>query len=144
MAVVVKLRPAQQIDRASWVFDRPHAADNYKSVIAAQNMKETLNGRTKPRRSSRPGRSKRPEPVPGELECRFQRAYVVEATNITETGEQQAATISAPSSPPSRRYESCCGRHAVYAGTLQARAYYFGTLEPAFERSETERRTCSI
>ena len=107
--------------------------DNYASVRAAQEMKETLERQD----------SAAAFVLSGELDLArkqfeanaplFENAYQTEAHNITEPGEQQLAESIGTSY---RTYHAAM-RKLIYAQPaytkLQAHDYYFSTLKPAFE-----------
>lgn len=107
--------------------------DNYKSVIAAQDMKEALERQDSAATFYLAGQVDRARRQYEVFASRFEPAYNVESHNITERGEGQiAADIGARfghytadlkrllySDPPMPPHE--------------ARAFYFSTLEPEFE-----------
>ncbi len=108
--------------------------DNYKSVIAAQNMKETLERQDSAATFYLAGQIQKARAQFQANRPLFQRAYQIEAHNITEAGEEQM--------------KDDIGRgYAAYVPALekllyanppmpppQARDYYFRVLEPAFLR----------
>lgn len=105
---------------------------NYKSVIAAQTMKEALERQDSAANFFLAGQSVKARIQYEANREHFERAYKVESTNITERGEQQL------SDEIGRRYGAY--RKSV-EGLLnanppiserEARAFYFRELEPAF------------
>lgn len=108
--------------------------DNYKSVVAAQDMKEALERQDSAATFFLANNIEKARKQYQANWPAFEAAYEIEAHNITEPGEQQMANDIGD--------QFTAYRHAVerllYANppmsTEQARAYYFGTLEPAFLR----------
>jgi PAS domain S-box-containing protein len=108
--------------------------DNYKSVVAAQNMKETLERQDSAATFFLAGQK---EIARAQYQANwplFQDAYQIEAHNITEVGEQQMADDIGQWFIAYRQ----AIERLLYADppmpTRQARDYYFNTLEPAFLR----------
>ena len=111
--------------------------DNYASVIAAQDMKETLERQDSAATFFLAGNAAEARTQYEENRQKFEQAYLSEARNITETGEQQVA-------------DAIRDQFAAYTGqmrqllnseppTSKARAdeysrVYFATLKPAFLR----------
>ena len=106
--------------------------NNYDSVIAAQNMKETLERQDSAATFLLAGQVEKARKQYEFNKPLFEKAFQVEAHNITEEGEQ--GYVDAIST---RRLQY---RHDIemllYANppmeTAAARAYYFKTLEPEF------------
>jgi len=111
--------------------------DNYASVVAAQDMKETLERQDSAATFFLAGKADKARAQYKESSHNFERAYEVEAHNITEVGEKQVAddikdqfaayTLHIrkllDSEPPRTKEEA--DRYGVY---------YFATLEPEFIR----------
>lgn len=111
--------------------------DNYKSVIAAQAMEEALERQDSAASFYLAGQKNKALAQYEANWPRFQKAYEIEANNITETGEQQLSEK--------------IGRHfATYRQNVEkllygkpptvdaeARAFYFKTLEPSFTSLKT-------
>jgi two-component system, NtrC family, sensor histidine kinase KinB len=106
--------------------------DNYKSVVAAQNMKEALERMDSSATFFLAGQTEKARRQYEANRPRFEEAYRIEATNITESGEQQIA-------------DDIAQRYAAYRSSIErllnghpplspeaARNLYFGTLEPSF------------
>ena len=113
--------------------------DNYKSVIAAQNMKEALERQDSAATFYLAGQTERARSQYQANWPRFQKALEVEASNITETGEQ------ALSDDIARRFglyrksiekllysRAATSESSSQASELQARTQYFQVLEPQF------------
>ncbi len=105
--------------------------DNYKSVIAAQNMKESLERIDSSTQFFLAGETQLARTQYKQNLPLFQSAYNVEANNITEVGEQQLAdAIGGGFKTYSRDAESL-----LFGATLSAaqkRDYYFHRLAPQF------------
>jgi NtrC-family two-component system sensor histidine kinase KinB len=108
--------------------------DNIKSVYAAQNMKEYLERQDSAATFYLAGQVQKARKQYQYYKPRFEAEYQFEAHNITEPGEQQMA-------------DDIGQWYAVYRTQIEkllyadppmppheARAYYFSTLEPTFER----------
>lgn len=108
--------------------------DNIKSVYAAQDMKEALERQDSAATFYLAGQVERARRQYREYAPKFEDAFHKEDTNITEPGERQMADDIG------RWYEAYRRNLAtlLYAvppmAPQEARAHYFGTLEPAFER----------
>lgn len=106
--------------------------DNYKSVIAAQDMKESLERQDSAATFFLAGQVGKAREQYETNAKKFAKAYHVEATNITEPGEQQL------SDDIGRRFEDYqkAERRLLYANpplpSKDARGYYFNSLEPRF------------
>ncbi|HEV2473343.1 MAG TPA: ATP-binding protein [Chthonomonadales bacterium] len=106
--------------------------ENYDSVRAAQDMKEALEREDSAAVYSVAGRKREALALYRDNSKRFQQAYNLEAHNITEPGEQQAANdIGAWY----REYQAAIAR--LFPGPAAfrrgaANRYYFATLEPLF------------
>lgn len=125
-AVVSFLRLGESIDRI--------LKDNYKSVIAAQDMKEALERQDSAATFFLAGKQDKARRQYQENRPRFRSAFDVEDHNITEPGERQIADdIGRQFADYTKAVE-----RLLYADpplpTDQASAWYFGTLEPAFLR----------
>lgn len=119
--------------------------DNYKSVIAAQTMQEALERQDSATTFFLAGQADKARKQYQYNRRRFEKAYKIEANNITESGEQQESNSIA------QRYE-------IYQKNVErllygksplsseaARAFYFGTLEPQFvDIKESSQRILEI
>jgi PAS domain S-box-containing protein len=108
--------------------------NNYRSVIAAQNMKETLERQDSAATfflAGQVGTARRQYEVNRKL---FDKAYHAEATNITEPGE---GAIAQDIGQQFAAYQKAMSR-LLYANPpmpmAQARKYYFSVLEGDFLR----------
>lgn len=123
-AVINFFRLGRSIDR---IF-----VDNYKSVIAAQNMKEALERMDSSATFFLAGQKQKALAQYQENWPRFRDAFHVEANNITEVGEQ---TISDDIGRLFQNYKEQI-EHLLYAqpslSTTDARTFYFGKLEANF------------
>ncbi|HET6384388.1 MAG TPA: ATP-binding protein [Armatimonadota bacterium] len=108
--------------------------NNYKSVIAAQNMEETLERQDSAATFFLAGKSERARLQYEANWPLFRKAYEVEAHNITEPGEQ---AISDDVGRQFAAYRKAIAK-LLYANppfpAARANDYYFGTLAPAFLR----------
>ena len=123
-AVVNFLGLGQSIDR---IFK-----DNYASVIAAQNMKETLE-----RQDSATTFFLAGQPEKARLQfqtnwTRFRESFQIEAHNITEPGEQQLADDIGKESENYRKMVETLLFANPPRSQEAAKKYYFQSLEPAF------------
>jgi PAS domain S-box-containing protein len=125
-AVVNFFRLGRSIDRI--------LEDNYKSVVAAQNMKETLERQDSAATFFLAGQVQKARDQYRANWPLFRDAWQIEAHNITEVGEQQIADDIGQQFLAYRR----AVERLLYADppmpTQQAGDYYFNTLEPAFLR----------
>ena len=123
-AIVNFFRLGRSIDR---IF-----RNNYKSVIAAQSMKDALERIDSSATFVLAGQAERARSQDQTNQKRFAAAYDVEAHNITEPGEQEMAGDIGRMFAGYRKLTE----KLLYAdppmSTSAARAYYFGTLEPVF------------
>lgn len=123
-ASVSFLRLGRSIDRI--------LRDNYKSVVAAQSMKEALERIDSSATFYLAGQVARARQQYAANVPPFEAAYRVEAGNITEPGEQQISNDIGSRFADYRRMVE----RLLYANPqlppAQARAYYFSKLEPAF------------
>ena len=108
--------------------------NNYESVIAAQNMKETLERQDSAATFYLAGQVETARKQYESNVPLFRQAYQAEANNITEAGEKAVADdIGAQFGVYTQAVHAL-----LYASpplpNAQARAFYFGTLEPQFER----------
>ncbi|HLJ55043.1 MAG TPA: hypothetical protein VKT77_08370, partial [Chthonomonadaceae bacterium] len=125
-AVMDFLRLGKSIDRI--------LKDNYKSVIAAQRMKETLERQDSAATFLLAGQVQKAREQYQTNAPLFREAYETEAHNITEVGEQQAADdIGRLSETYRRQIEALLYADPPMAPD-RARRYYFGTLEPLFQQ----------
>jgi NtrC-family two-component system sensor histidine kinase KinB len=126
VAVVNFLRLGRSVDRI--------LKDNYKSVIAAQNMKETLERQDSAATFFLAAQTEKARKQYEDNRRQFEGAYHIEATNITEPGEKQVADdIGRQFSSYQQKMEKLLNA-APPLTTENARTYYLGTLEPAFQR----------
>lgn len=100
-------------------------SENYESVVAAQNMKESLERQDSAALFARLGQTDRARRQLEEHRRRFDAAFARAAANITEPGEE--AVIAAI-----RR-----GRDDYYRA-LNENADYFGRLEPQFDKLRSD------
>lgn len=107
--------------------------DNYQSVVAAQNMKETLERQDSAATFFLAGQRVRARAQYQANWPLFEAAYQTEAHNITEPGEQQLADdIRVRFTAYRRALEKLLyAEHPMATDT--ARDYYFQKLEPAFQ-----------
>ncbi|MBV9849292.1 MAG: HAMP domain-containing protein [Armatimonadetes bacterium] len=108
--------------------------DNYDSVIAAQNMKESLERQDSAATFFLAGQTRKARDQYQANWPVFQHWADVESHNITEVGEQQMSDDIEAQFPAYRR----AIERLLYARPpmppVRQRAYYFSTLEPAFLR----------
>lgn len=100
-------------------------SENYESVIAAQNMMESLERQDSAALYAQLGHAERAERQIAENRERFNRAFARAAGNVTETGEQDIIDAIRHT------------REAYYRATDE-RADYFSSLEPLFNRLRTD------
>ena len=108
--------------------------DNYKSVIAAQDMKETLERQDSAATFFLAGQTEKARTQYQANRPLFEAAYQIEAHNITEAGEREIADdIGRRFTDYQKKIETL-----LYANpplpSAQARIYYFTVLEPDFKR----------
>jgi signal transduction histidine kinase len=111
-------------------------AENYDSVVAAQDMKESLERQDSAALFDLLGQRDRARRQVAEHRARFDRAFDKAAANITETGEAQVvAAIRGGRDDYYRRFD------AFLAASSDRTARYFGDLEPRFNavRAECDR-----
>lgn len=108
--------------------------DNFKSVIAAQEMKETLERQDSAATFFLAGQIEKARKQDAHFKPLFRNAYQIEAHNITEPGEQQMADDIRDQFDAYRRTLEKLLYAEPSLPAAQARDYYFGTLEPAFLR----------
>ncbi|MCC6445890.1 MAG: HAMP domain-containing protein [Armatimonadetes bacterium] len=106
--------------------------DNYKSVIAAQDMKEALERMDSSATFFLAGQVAKARKQYQTHWPRFQSAYHIEANNITEHGEQAIADDIGWKSTAFRLAVEKLLYDDPPMTTHQARTYYFERLEPAF------------
>lgn len=106
--------------------------DNYKSVVAAQNMKEALERQDSAATFFLAGQADQARRQFEANRSRFEQAYQIEANNITESGEQHVADDLGRRFAHYRRDM----KRLLYARPPlvpdRARSFYFGMLEPQF------------
>lgn len=108
--------------------------DNYKSVIAAQNMKEALERQDSAATILLAGQTQRAQRQYREFAPKFQKYYRIEAGNITEPGEKQVVEdIGKQYSAYRDSLERLLYAHPVLP-INEAQSFYFKSLEPAFVR----------
>ena len=104
--------------------------DNYKSVVAAQNMKESLERQDSATTFFLAGQKEKARKQYDANWPIFQKALEIEANNVTERGEQQLSDDIAA------RYKSYrADIERLMSGKLaekDARSFYFRVLEPQF------------
>lgn len=114
---------------------------NYKSVRAAQDMKDALERMDSASTFVLAGNPDRARKQYAVNLSRFQKAYIVEANNITEVGE---AELVKALTEQSETYSNCAEK-LIYAtppmSTSQARTYYFSVLEPSFSHLKANIQT---
>ncbi len=111
-------------------------AENYDSVVAAQDMKESLERQDSAALFDLLGQRDRARRQVAEHRARFDRAFDKAAANITETGEAQVVdAIRGGRDDYYRRFD------AFLAASGDRTARYFGDLEPRFNavRAECDR-----
>ena len=109
--------------------------DNYKSVIAAQNMKEALERQDSAATFFLAGQVDRARAQDTKNSALFDSAFQVEANNITENGEYDAVQdINHLYYSHYRRSINRLMNDNKQMSPAAARAFYFATLEPTFER----------
>jgi two-component system, NtrC family, sensor histidine kinase KinB len=124
IAVAGFFRLGQSVDRL--------LKENYKSVIAAQDMKEALERMDSAATFFLAGQTEKARKQYVEYRPRFEAAYQIEVTNITEPGEEQIARDLGASFAHYRKDIE----RLLYANPplspADGRALYFGHLEPSF------------
>jgi NtrC-family two-component system sensor histidine kinase KinB len=111
-------------------------AENYDSVVAAQDMKESLERQDSAALFDLLGQRDRARRQVAEHRARFDRAFDKAAANITETGESQVVdAIRGGRDDYYRRFD------AFLTASGDRTARYFGDLEPRFNavRAECDR-----
>jgi PAS domain S-box-containing protein len=111
-------------------------AENYDSVVAAQDMKESLERQDSAALFDLLGQRERARRQVAEHRARFDTAFEKAAANITETGEPQVIdAIRGGRDDYYRRFD------AFLAAPGDRSARYFGDLEPRFDavRGECDR-----
>jgi NtrC-family two-component system sensor histidine kinase KinB len=106
--------------------------DNYKSVIAAQTMKEALERQDSATTFFLAGQEERARTQYRENWPRFQKALEVESNNITETGEQQISDDITRGSQTYRRDVERLLLASPQMPEAEARDFYLRVLEPQF------------
>ena len=108
--------------------------DNYKSVIAAQNMKETLERQDSAATFFLAGQTEKARAQYQANRPLFQAAYEIEAHNITEPGEQEIANdIGRRFADYQTKIEGLLYARPPLSNAA-ARDYYFAVLEPDFKQ----------
>lgn len=112
--------------------------DNYKSVRAAQTMKEALERQDSAATFFLAGQAEKARKQYRENQPLFEQAYGVEASNITETGEQPVAdSIGKDYGVYKLRIEKLLfAKPGMPEG--EARRFYFSQLEPLFTQIKDE------
>jgi PAS domain S-box-containing protein len=105
--------------------------DNYKSVIAAQQMKEALERLDSAALFHLSGHTDKAREQFSQNRRLFDEAYAIEANNVTEQGEQ---TIADQIGKKSKEYQQKIERLLTdqEPSSAEARTAYFNSLEPAF------------
>jgi PAS domain S-box-containing protein len=124
IAVAGFFRLGQSVDRI--------LKDNYKSVVAAQNMKDSLERIDSAASFFLAGQTERARKQYEEYRPRFEAAYQIEATNITEPGEQALSDDLKRSYDIYRQNIERLLLAPTPLSAVEGRSFYFGTLEPAF------------
>src|SRR5436190_10437203 len=102
-------------------------SENYDSVVAAQNMKESLERQDSAALSDLLGQHERARRQVDEHRTRFDAALATAAANITETGEREVVESIRQGRDEYYR------RFGVFLTTTRDRpAVYFQSLEPQF------------
>src|SRR5262245_20967545 len=108
-------------------------AENYDSVVAAQDMKESLERQDSAALFDLLGQSDRAQRQATEHRVRFNAAFDKAAANITETGEAEIiAAIRTGRDVYYRLYDT------FLAAEADRTAWYFRELEPQFNRVRAE------
>ena len=106
--------------------------DNYKSVVAAQNMKESLERQDSAATFYLAGEAARARRDYEASAPGFEQAYIVESGNITENGEQEITNEIKVHYGLYRTHI----QQLIYANPAlspaRANTFYFRTLEPEF------------
>src|SRR6185436_5333481 len=104
-------------------------AENYDSVVAAQDMKESLERQDSAALFDLLGQRDRARGQAAEHRARFDAALAKAAANITESGEPEAiASIRRGRDDYYHRYD------AFVDAVGDRSALYFGSLEPTFNQ----------
>jgi len=103
--------------------------DNYRSVLAAQRMKEAIERIDRAAGFALIGRPEIAEPPAAENRVRFESELKVQEGNITEPGEGAKTRRLRETWV---RYQAALERFMQTADTDQKRALYFAELHPAF------------
>lgn len=112
-------------------------AENYDSVVAAQEMKESLERQDSAAQFILQGERERGLNQLREHRGRFDRALQSAANNVTEAGEANVVdTIRSEREAYYALFDKFLGEAASGEGTNanRARAFYFDRLEPFFDR----------
>ena len=126
VAVAGFFRLGQSIDRI--------LRDNYKSVVAAQTMKETLERQDSAATFFLAGQTEKARKQYEANRTEFLAALDVERGNITESGEQEIADALTSDYAEYRRSVEGVLLAERPLSSEGARHLYFGTLEPSFLR----------
>jgi PAS domain S-box-containing protein len=121
-AVASFLRLGRSIDRI--------LKDNYRSVVAAQDMKEALERIDSAAAFHLAGHPDRAQLQVRAYRPKFEAAYRIEAGNITEPGEHEMARDLGRRW---ERYSADVGRFLAEPKSLRQRAFYFDVLHPEFQ-----------
>lgn len=107
---------------------------NYRSVRAAQDMKDALERMDSASTFVLAGHAERAKKQYVENLARFQKAYVIESSNITEVGEARLVRALTKNAASYRiDIEKLLDANPPMS-TVQARKYYFTVLEQGFMR----------
>jgi signal transduction histidine kinase len=104
--------------------------DNYRSVLAAQRMKESIERMDSAALFKLAGRWNVGAPMSAENRNIFENELRVEEGNITEIGEDAAVKKLRAKW---NEYQKCHDRLVVLAGAEEAKTRYFGALYPLFQ-----------
>lgn len=103
--------------------------NNYRSVLAAQRMKETLERMDSASLFLLAGERARGEAQIRAQRLRFEEELQVEEGNVTESGEQEAVQFLRAAW---QRYQSALDTHLALTEPEPLHAHYFQFLEPLF------------
>lgn len=106
--------------------------DNYKSVVAALEMQESLERMDSASAFLLAGEAQRARQQYEEYRQKFEAAYQVEASNITEDGEQEVSHDLGQLFTQYRQGMDSLFSSSPPVGDAKARALYLGTLQPQF------------
>lgn len=107
---------------------------NYKSVRAAQDMKDALERMDSASTFVIAGHIERARAQYAENLVRFQKAYVIESNNITEVGEAELVNVLKVNTTAYRNDIEMLLNSSPPMPVIQSEKYYFTVLEPEFTR----------